>query len=134
MSDIKKGKKCNQKPKLDENEIQYIIQTRREIDIEKQERNKLLYYAITAIGALAIAVTQIDKQLGFFTVSWSLLISVPLLFLITVLISARRMKLTQISDRWKTINDLIKKRSFADDWNPLERIVITGLKRKRYLL
>ncbi len=121
------------KPPISEFELQYFIQTRREIDTEKQERNKLLNYAVLATGAFSVALSQIEKSTEFLMSPWALFMYIPLLFLISGLVAARRMKLRQIADRWQTLYDIIHARNVAQDWVPLEDKVMEGLKGKRYL-
>ena len=41
----------------------YFIQTRKEIDTEKQERDKLLHFAILFLTGISVAATQIVKEL-----------------------------------------------------------------------
>jgi FtsH-binding integral membrane protein len=120
-------------PPISEFELQYFIQTRREIDTEKQERNKLLNYAVLATSAFSLALAQIEKSTQFLMSQWAFCLYIPLLFLISGLVAARRMKLRQISDRWLTLYDILRVRNVARDWIPLEDTVIKGLKGKRYL-
>jgi len=120
-------------PPISEFELQYFIQTRREIDTEKQERNKLLNYAVLATSAFSLALAQIEKSTQFLMSPWAFCLYIPLLFLISGLVAARRMKLRQISDRWLTLYDILRVRNVARDWISLEDTVIKGLKGKRYL-
>ncbi|HUI08619.1 MAG TPA: hypothetical protein VL486_16585 [Verrucomicrobiae bacterium] len=39
-------------------EREYFVQTRKEIDTEKQERNKILNYAILATGAVSLVLSK----------------------------------------------------------------------------
>jgi len=120
-------------PPISEFELQYFIQTRREIDTEKQERNKLLNYAVLATGAFSLALAQIEKSTQFLMSPWAFCLYIPLLFLISGLVAARRIKLQQISDRWLTLYDILRVREVAKDWISLEDTVVKGLKGKRYL-
>jgi hypothetical protein len=120
-------------PDLSQFEIQYFIQTRREIDTEKQERNKLLNYALIATGAFAIALAQIERSTEFLFSPWALALYLPLLLLISGVVAARRMKLQQIFDRWVTLYSILQVRKVANEWIPMEKIVIQGIKGRRYL-
>jgi hypothetical protein len=120
-------------PNLSQFEVQYFIQTRREIDTEKQERNKLLNYALIATGAFAIALAQIERSTEFLFSPWALALYLPLLLLISGIVAARRMKLQQIFDRWVTLYSILQVRKVANEWIPMEETVIQGIKGRRYL-
>lgn len=122
------------KTEITEFELEYIMQTRREIDTEKQERNKLFNYAILATSAFTLAIAQIEKSTEFLTKKGAFAFYIPLLILISSIVATRQMKLRQISDRWLTIYEIILKRNIAKDWKSLEEIVVEGLKGKRYIL
>ena len=121
------------RPDIHQFEIQYFIQTRREIDTEKQERNKLLNYALLATGAFAFALAQVEGSTDFLTSSWALGLYLPLLLLISGIVAARRMKLSQIFDRWKTLYSMLQSSQFGQDWTPLEETVTKEIEGPRYL-
>ena len=118
---------------LSQFEVQYFIQTRKEIDTEKQERNKLLHYALIAAGASAIGLAQIERSTDFLLSPWALALYLPLLLLISGIVAARRMKLQQIFDRWITLYSILQARKLAKQWTPVEETVIHGFRSRRYL-
>lgn len=120
-------------PDLSQFEAQYFIQTRKEIDTEKQERNKLLNYALIATGASAIALAQIERSTDFLLSPWALALYLPLLLLISGIVAVRRMKLQQIFDRWNTLHGILEARKFTNQWTPIEKTVVQGIRSRRYL-
>jgi hypothetical protein len=114
-------------------EREYFIQTRKEIDTEKQERNKILNYAILAVGGISLALSRVGEPLLFLRSPAALCLYVPLLFLISVLLVARRAKLRQIGDRWFVLESMLRVRAWPKDWTPLECVVCRGLRGRRYL-
>jgi len=128
---------CNaaeEKETLTQFELEYFIQTRKEIDTEKQERNKILNYAIIATGAVSLLISKTENPTKFMESATALWIYYPLLLLISVLTEARRAKLRQIADRWFTLRNILHANKSAIDWNYLEEIVCHGLADRRYLL
>ena len=110
----------------------YIIQTRREIDTEKQHRDSLLNFAIAVMGALGFGVLQNDdlpKLLSHPAVGY---IGISILLIITSLFWVRRKKLQQIADRWFVLWHLAKK--YPEEFpNPsLESLVCPNLTRWTY--
>ena len=119
---------------LSEFEIQYFIQTRKEIDTEKQERNKLLNYGVVATGALTLGIMQIDKSFEILSTPLSLLIYFSLQLFIFGIVVARRVKLRHIADRWETLYDFLQHRNLDRELLWLEKKVIAGFNnRRRYL-
>ena len=121
------------KPEMSQFEREYFIQTRKEIDSEKHERNTILNYAVIATGALSVIMGRSAESGQFFQSSDALFIYIPLLLLISALFSARRTKLRQIGDRWFALYDLLDVEGMLGKWTPLERVVCEGIARKRYL-
>ena len=126
---------CESKRKMPEFEREYFIQTRKEIDSEKYERNTILNYAVIATGALSVIMSRSAASVQFLQSSGALLIYIPLLLLISALFSARRTKLRQIADRWFVLYDLLAVQGRLENrrWTPLEQVVCEGLARRRYL-
>lgn len=120
------------RPELSAFESEYFIQTRKEIDTEKHERNKILNYAILATGAMSVAFAR-SGSLSDLASPAALVIYFPLLILVSVLVAARRIKLRQISDRWHALGSLLHARGCVDGWAPLEDVVCRGLRGRRYL-
>jgi hypothetical protein len=118
---------------LSEFERQYFLQTRQEIDTEKQERNKILNYAIVSLGVLALAIVRIDNPLAPLRSPAALCFYYPFLLLISILISGRRAKLRQIFDRWFVLRGILAARSEPKGWVSLEKVVCDGFDNKRYL-
>lgn len=114
-------------------EREYFIQTRKEIDTEKQERNKLLNYGILAVGGISLALSRVGEPLGFLRSPAALCLYFPLLFLISVLLVARRAKLRQIGDRWFVLESMLRVRAWPKDWTPLEIPICRGLRARRFL-
>lgn len=120
-------------PGLSQFEVHYFVQTRREIDTEKQERNKLLHYALLITGAIAVAITQLEISIGFLRSTAALGIYVPMFLLAWSIISARRAKLHQIFNRWITLYSMLQGQVLRSGWMPLEETVCNGIKTRRYL-
>ena len=118
---------------LSEFEHEYFIQTRREIDTEKQERNKILNYAILATGAVSLLLSKTDIPTRGLESATALWLYFPLLLLVSVLTAARRSKLRQIADRWFTLQEMLHARKLPKGWQPLEEVVCHGLEGRRYL-
>jgi len=85
----------------------YFIQTRKEIDTEKHERDQILHFIMLLYGILAIGF-KIGED-GVFQLKllfWLILfLPVPILSLFYV----RAKKLTQIYDRWIVLWNIIQK-------------------------
>ena len=113
-------------------EVEYFTQTRREIDSEKQERNKVLNFGILAAGGFSYALAQLGKSSDFLVSPSALAFYGPYLALITVLTATRRFKLQQIADRWFVLEEFLKTRH-APSWMWLEACVCVGLRTRRYL-
>ena len=122
-----------QQPGLSEFEQQYFIQTRQEIDAEKQERNKILNYAIIALGAVALTFSRVDNPLSPLRSPVALCFYYPFLLFVSILIAARRAKIRQIFDRWFVLRGILAARSEPKGWVPLEKVVCDGFHDKRYL-
>jgi len=119
---------------LTEFEREYFIQTRKEIDTEKGERDKLLNFAVIVLGALGFAVVQSDNAKEFLQRPHSLMFEVATLIILTSLFWVRQKKLQQIADRWYTLYRMAVRRlgkQCADEM--METIVIRGFEKARYL-
>jgi len=114
-------------------EREYFIQTRKEIDTEKQERNRILNYGILVIGGIGVALSRVGELLAFLKSPTGLCLYIPFLVLVSMLIVARRAKLRQIGDRWFVLEAILKARKWPKNWVPLETVVCRGLRGMRYL-
>lgn len=133
MENVQLNGVAPQQPGLSEFERQYFLQTRQEIDTEKQERNKILNYAIVALGAVALTFSRVDNPLSPLRSPAALCFYYPFLLFVSILIAARRAKMRQISDRWFVLRGILAARSEPKGWVPLEKIVCDGFDNKRYL-
>lgn len=114
-------------------QVQYFIQTRREIDTEKQERSNLFNYAVIPAGAtISLIVAQTQKATGFLSSPSACYLYGGLLFLTYGIVAARRAKLQQIYDRWLTLYCILLKTKNTD-WALLEPTVFDGFEGRRYL-
>lgn len=120
-------------PEFSQFETQYFIQTRREIDTEKQERNKLLHYALLAAGAIALALSQLDRTTKFLESPAALGLYCSLFLLVWGIVAARRAKLRQIYDRWISLYTMLRTKTLKREWIPVEETVLSGIKSGRYL-
>lgn len=113
---------------------EYFLQTRREIDTEKRERDHLLNFAVVILGALAFAVVQSDKAKQFLQELYSLMFEISTLIILTSLFWVRRKKLQQISDRWYTLYH-IALHNMSEEWmsQSMEAVVIRGFSKARYI-
>jgi hypothetical protein len=113
---------------------EYFLQTRREIDTEKRERDHLLNFAVVILGALAFAVVQSDKAKQFLQEPYSLMFEISTLIILTSLFWVRRKKLQQISDRWYTLYHMAL-RNMSEEWmsQSMEAVVINGFFKARYI-
>lgn len=126
-------------------ETDYFVQTRREIDTEKLERNKLLHLAILVLGgAYTVLLNAAFSKTGYFirmpaaTVTVGLLfLAVPLLVFITAITKARLIRKYQIADRWEVLDTMLSRRpdliSLSYE-SSLERKVVAGLRGTRYVV
>lgn len=112
----------------------YFIQTRKEIDTEKRERDQMLNFALLVLGAIGFAVAQSETAQIFLHKPEALAIEIPALIIISSLFWIRYKKLYQISDRWFTLHR-IAIRHFGKKrvQEMLEGIVVNNLTRWRYI-
>lgn len=119
---------------LTEFEREYFVQTRKEIDTEKRERDQLLNFAVIVLGALGFAVVQSEKAMEFLKQPHSLMFEVSTLVILTSLFWVRRKKLQQIADRWYTLYRMEVKRLGKQRADQLmEAVVIRGFEKARYI-
>ena len=112
----------------------YFMQTRKEIDTEKHERDRLLHFVIIVIGALAFAVIQSEAALRFAMTWYALGFEVAGLAAVTSLFWVRRKKLNQIADRWHVLLDIVRECEVTiPEEISLERIVVQEFDKRRYL-
>ena len=116
--------------------LEYFIQTRKEIDTEKRERDHILNFAIVVLGAIGFAIirTPYNKK---FLIKFNIvifLIEVSMLIIITSLFWIRRKKLQQILDRWCLLNKLFIRKFGQEELDyTLENLVVKNSLSRRYL-
>ncbi len=115
-------------------EREYFIQTRKEIDTEKRERDRLLHFAILVLVGVPVAALQ-KAELYRHVFSWAaLFVEVPLLIILSAMFWARWKKLTQIADRWYVLLYLLRKHLGNERAGHfLEQTVVDGLSKRRYV-
>jgi hypothetical protein len=113
---------------------EYFLQTRKEIDTEKRERDHLLNFAVVILGALAFAVVQSETAKQFLQEPYSLMFEISTLSILTSLFWVRRKKLQQISDRWYTLYHMVLS-NMDMEWlsQSMEAAVIKGFAKARYI-
>lgn len=113
---------------------EYFLQTRREIDTEKRERDQLLNFAVVILGALAFGVVQSEKAKELLQEPCSLMFEISTLIILTGLFWVRRKKLQQISDRWYTLYHMAL-RNLSEEWmsQSMEAVVVRGFSKGRYI-
>jgi len=112
----------------------YFIQTRKEIDTEKRERDQMLNFAILVLGAIGFVIYQSETAQKFLREPEAMAIEIPALVIISSLFWVRYRKLRQISDRWFTLNRMLLR--YFDEKRVeemLEGIVVKDLKEWRYI-
>ena len=115
-------------------DLEYFIQTRKEIDTEKRERDHILNVAVVVLGALSFAFIQTDKTKEFLMKPQSIALEISTLAILTSLFWTRYMKLRQIADRWYTLYNLLYRYFGVSKSNEyMEGIVIKGFSQARYL-
>lgn len=113
---------------------EYLLQTRKEIDTEKRERDHILYLAVVVLGAIGFAMAQTDKAQDFLRQPSSLAFEISTLVILTSLFWVRWMKLRQIADRWYTLNRLINRHYNSQQAAEyMEAVVIKGFKKAHYI-
>ena len=113
---------------------EYFLQTRREIDTEKQERDHILNFAVIVLGAMAFAVAQNDKAIEFLSSVEALSLEGSALVVLTALFWTRWKKLRQIADRWLVLHRMLEKEpDSATAGLSLESIVVGRLETRWYL-
>jgi len=124
-----------QKPKLSNFEREYFIQTRKEIDTEKRERDQMLNFAVLVLGGIGFGVSQSQSAQQFLQESQALVIEIPALIIITSLFWVRYKKLKQIADRWFALYRIVMRyfgRERVEEM--LEGLVYKNLTGWRYIL
>jgi len=115
-------------------EREYFLQTRREIDSEKRERDQVLNFAVIVLGALAFAVVQSEKAMDFLKEPYSLVMEGATLAVLTSLFWVRRKKLQQIADRWYTTYHLLGRHYPPEQVaQSMEAVVMHGFQQARYI-
>jgi uncharacterized membrane protein YraQ (UPF0718 family) len=116
-------------------EREYFLQTRKEIDNEKHERDVILNIAVAILGGLAFAFlkdTNKDSKDQIQPI-FGLLLTVSGLAIITSLLWLRKKKMQQIADRWHVIRNLVSKvREPGENGRFLEEIACDGLNKRSY--
>lgn len=114
--------------------IAYFIQTRKEIDTEKRERDQMLNFAVLVLGAIAFAISQSETAQEFLKKPEALALEIPAIVIISTLFWIRYKKLQQISDRWYTLHRLAL-RYFGKERveEMLEGVVVKYLPTWRYI-
>ncbi len=111
----------------------YFLQTRKEIEHGKAERDRILHFAVIIIGAVGFAFAQSEHMQRFLLSTSGLFTEVAALVIVTSLFWIRRTKLRQIADRWFVLRRLLP-RIVGEEEMPwmLENVVYRGLSRRRY--
>ncbi|MBU0513141.1 MAG: hypothetical protein KJ621_00085 [Proteobacteria bacterium] len=113
---------------------EYFIQTRKEIDTEKRERDRILNVIVIVLGAIGFGLAQGDKGYHILYQPYAIIIEISILIIITSLFWVRRKKIEQISDRWFVLYHIFIKYFQKDSSDIfLERIVYEGFKKRRYV-
>jgi hypothetical protein len=97
------------KEKFSQFECEYFIQTRKEIDNEKHERDALLNFVVAVLGALAFAIFKdfsADKFDATLKGGLPVGLAVCGVSFITVVISIRYQKLRQIAGEANSTTDI----------------------------
>ncbi len=120
--------------KISDFELEYFIQTRKEIDTEKRERDQMLNFVLLILGAIGFGVTQSETAQEFLQETDALFVELPVLFIISTLFWVRYKKLRQIADRWFVLHRIalhcFGKERVAE---MLEGIVYKDLTKWRYI-
>jgi len=115
-------------------EREYFLQTRREIDTEKHERDQLLNFAILVLGAIVFGVAQSENAQRFLEEATAPAIEVPALAITSTLCWIRRKKLQQIADRWFVLHLMLVEHFGSERAETsLEGIAVQGLRGRRYV-
>ena len=102
------------KNEMPERLLEYIVQTRSEIDTEKRERDQILNFIVATLGGLAfatlyrISVAPIDLTLFQRNPKPVFWVSAGAMAFIFGLFVVRREKLGQIADRWFSLQHVLK--------------------------
>lgn len=120
---------------LTEFEKEYFIETRKEIDTEKRERDQMLNFAIVVVAAVGFGISQSETAQKFVQKPEALALEIPALAIISTLFWIRYKKLRQISDRWFTLYYMALEH-FGEDriHRMLEQVAVDGLKDRRYII
>jgi len=113
---------------------EYFIQTRKEIDTEKRERDQILNFAVLILGAIGFAIFQSETAQEFLQQPKALTVELPALVIITSLFWIRRKKLQQIADRWFVLHRLAERYFDKEDIEMmLEEIVLKKFLKRTYV-
>lgn len=113
---------------------EHFIQTRKEIDTEKHERDQMLNFAIVVLGAIGFAIIQKGVSQTLLQEPQALLIETPALIIISSLFWIRYKKLHQIADRWFVLYRMACQHLGKDKAEEmLEAVVVKGLIKWRYI-
>lgn len=102
------------KNEMPERLLEYIVQTRSEIDTEKRERDQILNFIVVTLGGLAFAtvlrlsVAPIDLTLFQRNPKPVFWVSAGAMAFIFGFFLVRREKLRQIADRWFSLAHVLK--------------------------
>lgn len=115
-------------------EREYFIQTRKEIDTEKRERDRLLHFAILLLGGVSVVVLQKSDMVHFLMSPAAVFLEIPLLIILTLMFWLRWKKLSQIADRWYVLYHLLRHYlGEARVKHFLEHIVVDSFRTRRYV-
>ncbi|HUW81988.1 MAG TPA: hypothetical protein VMZ31_04215 [Phycisphaerae bacterium] len=119
---------------LSEFDREYFLQTRREIDTEKRERDHILNFAIVVLGAMAFAVIHSVRAEALLKDPYSVPLETSALAIVTSLFWVRRKKLQQIADRWYALYRMAV-RNLGEEWvrESMEAVAIKGFTKARYI-
>ena len=115
-------------------EREYFIQTRKEIDTEKRERDKILNFIVLILGAIGFAIIRQEGHPDLINSPYTLIIEYAILIMITSLFWIRWKKLNQIAHRWYVLHKMCTDFYGDNRTNELmEGIVYKGLNSKKYI-
>jgi hypothetical protein len=115
-------------------EIAYFDATRRECDNEKNQKDRILYYAFAVSGAVGFfGLFALEKTRTFPQTVSIAMFCVALLLLIAALLAYRRSKLQYQIYRWRSLYELVEIcKEPSSDWTPVESVVMRGVHERRY--
>ena len=125
-------KKINKNIELNDFYKDYFIQTRKEIDTDKIERDRLLHFVIILFGGVLVLFTQENLSRELLNTTIEVLLHFSFLIIVTTIFWVRWKKMSHIADRWNTLYKILEK-SGEEITVFLENKVIQGLKKRRYV-